>query len=156
MVSYMDMLVKRITDTFKKSGLWDNTIMIFSTGKYFTKLWTIRHNICCLYVVLNSIIFRWINWLFRCSSTYNFNHWKTQTWTFWSFLKRIIFLRLFRLLKLFTTDLASVASRMNCTFERKDFSRALLLSRGAGGVGGGVWCAGRGRGVASKNIQSER
>ena len=32
MISYMDMLVKRITDALKMSGLWENTIMIFSTG----------------------------------------------------------------------------------------------------------------------------
>ena len=32
MISYMDMLVHRITDAFKMSGLWENTIMIFSTG----------------------------------------------------------------------------------------------------------------------------
>ena len=29
----MDESVKNVTDAFRQSGMWDNTIMIFSTGK---------------------------------------------------------------------------------------------------------------------------
>ena len=32
MVSVMDESVKNVTEAFKNHGLWDNTVMIFSTG----------------------------------------------------------------------------------------------------------------------------
>ena len=35
MAAYMDMLLERITNVFKESGLWNNTVMIFSSGKVF-------------------------------------------------------------------------------------------------------------------------
>ena len=38
MTAYMDMLLERITNVFKESGLWNNTVMIFSSGKVFKLL----------------------------------------------------------------------------------------------------------------------
>ena len=38
MAAYMDMLLQRITNVFKESGLWNNTVMIFSSGKVFKVL----------------------------------------------------------------------------------------------------------------------
>ena len=35
MAAYMDMLLERITNVFKESGHWNNTVMIFSSGKVF-------------------------------------------------------------------------------------------------------------------------
>ena len=38
MVSAMDEAVENITKTYKQLGLWDDTIMVFTTGKQFYTL----------------------------------------------------------------------------------------------------------------------
>ena len=37
MTTCMDEGIKNITELFKKTGLWDNTVTIFSTGEYNVK-----------------------------------------------------------------------------------------------------------------------
>ena len=37
-VSVMDEAMKNVTDAFKQSGMWENTVMIFSTGNKAQKV----------------------------------------------------------------------------------------------------------------------
>ena len=45
MVSVMDEAVKNVTDAFKQSGMWENTVMIFSTGNKAQKVIILKQKI---------------------------------------------------------------------------------------------------------------
>ena len=52
MVSALDEAVGNITQTLKDKGIWDNTILIFSTGGSVY----VNHTVCCIFIKIRTLI----------------------------------------------------------------------------------------------------